>query len=78
MNMTARQLGGAFGVAALAAIVGSSALPPTEHFLNVYLFCGLAAAAAAITGLALLEPSRSRAEPAAKIPGAMAADGGER
>jgi EmrB/QacA subfamily drug resistance transporter len=78
LNMTARQLGGAFGVAALAAIVSGGALPQTQSFLDVYLFCALAAGAAAISGLALLEPARRRAEaPAAGVP-AMSRIGGER
>ena len=53
MNMTARQLGGAFGVAALAAVLGGGALPDTQRVLDVYLFCAFAAAAAAAVGLAL-------------------------
>ncbi|MEY2442633.1 MAG: hypothetical protein QOJ46_2059 [bacterium] len=75
MNMTARQLGGALGVAALAAIVGASVVPATQGLLDVYLFCALAAAAAAISGLALLESARSRARAGAPGPRAVAAGG---
>ncbi len=54
MNMTARQLGGALGVAALAAILGAAdAIPAWADFQGVFLFCALAAAAAAIVGSAL-------------------------
>jgi EmrB/QacA subfamily drug resistance transporter len=53
LTVTARQLGGAFGVAASAAILGG--IPQTQDFLDVWLFCGLAAAAAAVCGLGLLQ-----------------------
>jgi EmrB/QacA subfamily drug resistance transporter len=44
LNMTARQLGGALGIATLAAIL--QAQGPTVHaFRDVFLFCSLAAAA---------------------------------
>lgn len=52
MNITARQLGGAFGVAAVAAILGD--LPRVQDFLDVFLFCGVATVAAAVAGLGLL------------------------
>ncbi|TDD82086.1 MFS transporter [Actinomadura darangshiensis] len=51
LNTTARQLGGALGIAALAAL-----LPvPAAHddYTAVYLFCTLAAAGAALAGLLL-------------------------
>ena len=64
MNMTARQVGGALGVAAIAAILGSGAAS-VQDFLNVFLFCGFAAAGAAVCGLALLERAAASAEPVA-------------
>lgn len=77
MNMTARQLGGAFGVAALAAIVGAGAVPTTQSFLDVYLFCGVAAAAAAVTGLTLLERAPSPAAATSSTPRSTVAVGRE-
>ncbi|WP_165975633.1 MFS transporter [Actinomadura rubrisoli] len=51
LNTTARQLGGALGIAVLAALLPS----PASHgdYTSVYLFCTLAAAGAALTGLLL-------------------------
>jgi hypothetical protein len=59
LNTTARQLGGALGVAALAAILPARAA--LHDFAHVYLFCTLISAAAAVTGLGL----SLRAQPAA-------------
>jgi EmrB/QacA subfamily drug resistance transporter len=53
MNLTARQFGGALGVAAIAGILGG--FPQTSEFLDVYLFCAIASATAAVSGLALLK-----------------------
>ncbi len=51
LNTTARQLGGALGVAALAAIL--PARPAVHDFTHVYVFCTVLSAAAAIAGLGL-------------------------
>ncbi len=62
LNTTARQVGGALGVAALALIV--QATPGLDGFVAVYVLCGAASLAAAAAGLALA-PARSRATGAA-------------
>jgi lysophospholipase L1-like esterase len=47
LNQTARQIGGALGIATLATLIQSSATG-TATFEHVYLFCSLAAAGAAV------------------------------
>ncbi|MFC6929703.1 MFS transporter [Actinomadura yumaensis] len=49
LNTTARQLGGALGIAALAALLPDAA--SHDDFTTVYLFCTLASAAAVAAGL---------------------------
>ncbi|MDL4774740.1 MFS transporter [Actinomadura xylanilytica] len=49
LNTTARQLGGALGIAALAALLPADA--GRSDYATVYLFCTLAAGGAAIAGL---------------------------
>ncbi|MGH3240986.1 MAG: MFS transporter, partial [Spirillospora sp.] len=51
LNTTARQLGGAFGIAVLAALLPSGAVH--DDYTGVYLFCTLAAGGAALAGLLL-------------------------
>jgi EmrB/QacA subfamily drug resistance transporter len=51
--VTARQFGGALGIAALAAILGAE--PNLDGVVDVTLFCAVAAASAAIVGLAMAE-----------------------
>jgi len=51
MNTTARQLGGALGIAALALILSATA--GFDGFESAYLFCTAAALGAAVAGLAL-------------------------
>lgn len=46
--MTARQIGGALGIAVMAAILESSGLLGTTGFLRVFLACALCAAGAAV------------------------------
>lgn len=54
LNMTARQLGGALGIAVLAVLLEAHRGPHAlEGFRDVYIFCGLAAAAAAVCALRL-------------------------
>lgn len=52
LNTTARQVGGAFGVAAMAAIV--TARTGTAALRDVFLFAGVASVAAAVAGIGLL------------------------
>ncbi|GAB2831156.1 MFS transporter [Actinocorallia aurea] len=52
LTTTARQFGGALGVAVLAALL-ADADPGLEAFLSVYLFCGVTAVLAGAVGLAL-------------------------
>ena len=61
LNTTARQLGGALGVAALAAILPTRAV--VHDFTHVYLFCTLISAAAAVAGLGLSLRAQSAAAP---------------
>ncbi|MEU8123477.1 MFS transporter [Spirillospora sp. NPDC049024] len=51
LNTTARQLGGALGIAVLAALLPERAAP--GDYTSVYLFCTIAAAGAAAAGLLL-------------------------
>jgi EmrB/QacA subfamily drug resistance transporter len=74
MNLTARQFGGALGVAAIAGILGG--FPQTNDFLDVYLFCAIACAAAAVSGLGLLIRAGSPVEVAVSNPQTTTAMGG--
>jgi hypothetical protein len=66
LNQTARQVGGALGVATLATIVRSGAAGQASTFAHVYVFVSLAALAAGVVGLALvLRPAQPAGEPAA-------------
>jgi MFS family permease len=49
LNTTARQIGGAFGIAVLAALLPAGAVH--DDYTAVYLFCTLAAAGAGLAGL---------------------------
>jgi EmrB/QacA subfamily drug resistance transporter len=51
LNTTARQLGGAFGIAMLAALLPARAVH--DDYAPVYLFCTIAAVGAALAGLLL-------------------------
>lgn len=56
--ITARQLGGALGIAAMAAILTerqAAGVSGMEALLEVSLFCGIAAALTALVGLAMFE-----------------------
>ncbi|MBX5441154.1 MAG: MFS transporter [Solirubrobacteraceae bacterium] len=55
LNTTARQVGGALGVAVLALLM--PAAPALGDFTAVYAFCGAAAFAAGVAGLALIRPA---------------------
>ena len=47
LNMTARQLGGALGIATLAAILEAQG-PTVDAFRDVFLFCSVTAVVAAV------------------------------
>jgi EmrB/QacA subfamily drug resistance transporter len=64
LNMTARQLGGALGIAVLAAILQAQGGRDLDGYAAVYGMCGLAAAGAALSALRLRAP-RIRPAPAA-------------
>jgi MFS family permease len=57
LNTTARQLGGALGIAALAVLLPAAA--DLNDYTHVYLFCALASAGAGLAGLALARPARA-------------------
>ena len=54
LNQTARQVGGALGVATLATLVRSGGAGQVATYAHVYVFCSLAAVAAGLVGLALV------------------------
>jgi EmrB/QacA subfamily drug resistance transporter len=60
LNTTARQLGGALGIAALAVLLGGRGqIAHLDDYTHVYLFCALASAGAGLAGLALTRPARA-------------------
>jgi MFS family permease len=59
LNTTARQLGGALGIAALAVLL--PAVADLSDYTHVYQFCAVASAGAAVAGLALARPARAPA-----------------
>jgi MFS family permease len=56
INMTARQLGGALGIAAVAALLGAHGEPDPSMFTSLWLVIAGASAAAAIGAAVLLLP----------------------
>jgi hypothetical protein len=73
LNQTARQVGGALGVATLATIIRSGPAGQAATFAHVYVFVSLAALAAGLVGLALVlrpaqPPSESAGAPVAALP----------
>jgi len=58
LNQTARQFGGALGVAVLAAILAASAGSRLDAYRLAFGVAAIAAAGSAITGLMLSKPSR--------------------
>jgi MFS family permease len=56
LNQTGRQVGGALGIAVLAALLGGQAGPGSEvgPFADVYLFCTLATVAVAVAAMWLV------------------------
>ncbi len=74
LNQTARQVGGALGVATLAALVRSGGAGQVSTFTHVYVFCAAAALAAGAVGLRLvLRPATSAADELPAPPVAPAA-----
>jgi hypothetical protein len=60
LNQTARQVGGALGVATLATLVRSGGAGQASTFAHVYVFCAVAALGAGAVGLRLvLRPAAS-------------------
>jgi EmrB/QacA subfamily drug resistance transporter len=53
LNQTARQVGGALGIATLATLIQSGSPGHAATFRHVYVFCSLAVLGAAIVGLGL-------------------------
>jgi len=66
MVITARQLGGALGIAAMAAILTSQASAGIDGLLDVMLFCSIVAVVTAVVGLFLFD--KTPAQPAASAP----------
>jgi EmrB/QacA subfamily drug resistance transporter len=56
LTLTARQLGGALGVAVMAALLSSSHAAGADHFTAVYVVCGALGLGAAGVGLLLAPP----------------------
>ena len=54
VNQTARQVGGALGIATLATVVRSGSVGAAATFEHVYLFCALAVLGTAAVGLGLI------------------------
>ena len=77
LNQTARQVGGALGVATLATLLRSGGGDLVGTFAHVYVFCSLAAVGAGVAGLRLVlrraAPAETSAEtvaaPVAPAPG---------
>jgi EmrB/QacA subfamily drug resistance transporter len=53
MTTTARQLGGALGVAATASVIAAHGVAGPQAYRDVFLVCGMLAALAALVGLAM-------------------------
>jgi hypothetical protein len=54
LNQTARQVGGALGIATLATLVRSGGVGAATTFEHIYLFCALAVLGTAAFGLGLV------------------------
>ncbi|WP_188317055.1 DHA2 family efflux MFS transporter permease subunit [Solihabitans fulvus] len=74
LNLTARQLGGALGVAAVAVILSEKGLRGPQGFDDIFLFSGIAAGVAALAGLMLLR-SRPATAPAGAATAAAGSEG---
>ncbi|GAB2600515.1 hypothetical protein GCM10027168_37110 [Streptomyces capparidis] len=77
LNQTARQVGGALGIATMATLLTGTDVG-TGDFAAVYLFCAAAAALSALAGLGLaVRPPAPAAAPAAGRPAPAPATQGE-
>ena len=65
LNLAARQVGGALGLATMAVLVESAATKGTDAFAHVYLFCTVSAVAAGLVALGLTFKPKKAPEPAA-------------
>lgn len=69
LNQTARQVGGALGIATLATLVRAGGSTRVATFEHVYLFCALTVLGTAVVGLGLvLRPARAAAAATAVAP----------
>jgi EmrB/QacA subfamily drug resistance transporter len=66
LNMTARVVGGALGVAALAAILTAELREGVQAYADVFLFCAIASTVAAIVGLGISLRPAAAGEPGAE------------
>ncbi len=73
MNQTARQVGGALGVATLATLLRSGGAGQVASFTHVYVFVSLAAVGAGLVGLALVLRPATPPTPAASAASASEA-----
>jgi EmrB/QacA subfamily drug resistance transporter len=68
LNTTARQLGGALGIAAVAAVLAERGIGEVLGYRESFLLTGVLALVAAVAGLLLLRRSAAGAPPAAAQP----------
>jgi MFS family permease len=75
VNQTARQVGGALGIAVLVMLVGTSAgaVDAVSRFHHLWLFCAVAALVSGSIGALIPRPQRPAAEALAANPRAMQA-----
>jgi hypothetical protein len=77
LNQTARQIGGALGVATLATLLRSGGAGQSATFAHVYVFVSLAALGAGLVGLGLvLHPAAAVASTEPAVSPAAAAPTG--
>ena len=78
LNQTARQVGGALGVATLATLLRSGAAGQAATFTHVYVFCSAAAVGAGPVGLALvLRPATQATQATQAAPATQATPAAE-
>jgi EmrB/QacA subfamily drug resistance transporter len=76
LNQTARQIGGALGIATLSTLVRGGSPGAVATFTHVYLFCSLAALGVAAVGTGLvLRPAAAEAPAAREAPAGAIAPG---
>ncbi|MGC4809236.1 DHA2 family efflux MFS transporter permease subunit [Micromonospora sp. DT228] len=67
LNQTARQIGGALGIAILAAVLAGQAATDLTAYRDVFGFCALLAVLAGVVGVFLVTPSRPQPAPAQPV-----------